>query len=102
MIKKFSLPDYYFKGPLIVKILDYKMVHKNYFYDDRVIDSVYGANPTWIWTGGRDLSLIMDKEKSILSIINEFNEYPKVKLRHVLSNLFINKEILLDYYKNLI
>lgn len=98
MIKKFSLPDYYGKYRYILKILEYKETHPNLFYLDREIDNCYGAHPDILWTGGRNVE--HDQNISMSDILDGYNKYPKVELRHVCTNLFITPEIANDYKTN--
>ena len=100
MIKKFSLPDYYGKGNLILNIVQYRKAHPTWFYEDRIIDSCYGSHPNILWTGGRSLRIVNIPEIPMKTILANFNHFPEISLRHVCTNLFITEELTLDYKSN--
>ena len=98
MIKKFSLPGYYRKFPYITKFLKYYYTHKDQFYDDRIIESVYGSHFDIVWNGGREL-VIYKNYIPMIDILKEFDPYP-VELWHVCTNCLITPEVCLDYRSN--
>lgn len=100
MIKKFSLPDYYVKGPYLVAIALYKEQHPEEFFPDRIIDNCYGAHPMLLWTGGRLIALRGEPERPMEAILENFNQCEGVKLRHICTNSLITEELCLDYKSN--
>lgn len=98
MIKRFSLPDYYGKIEYIINFIKFRQEHQEYFYNDRIIDSCYGAHPDILWAGGRRVGY--DHSMSMQQVLEEYSAFPEVELRHVCTNYFINQEIAHDYKTN--
>lgn len=98
MIKKFSIPGYYRHFYTLDPFLRYYYDHRDKFYPDREIHSVYDAHDEILWNGGRE-SLKDQKQISMYEIMDAMNKYP-VELWHVCSNCLITKEIANDYRTN--
>lgn len=99
MIKKFSLPGFIEKHDLVMLFLNYYREHKEYFYEDRIIDSFYGADPRLIWRGGRDIP-VQKNQPTMQEIIDNFSQFNRIKLRHVFTNCLITEQICNDYLCN--
>lgn len=91
MIKKFSIPGYYRKFPYIKSFLEYYYSHKDYFYSDRIIESVYDAHFDILWNGGRE-TVINTPYIPMINILKEFNHFP-VELWHVCTNCLVDDEV---------
>ena len=100
MIKKFSLPNYYAYGNNVLHLAKYRKSHPQYFYQDRIIDSVYDAHPSVLWTGGRNTKVENMAEIPMSEIIKKFDDFPAISLRHVFTNSLITPELTLDYRCN--
>lgn len=98
MIKKFSIPGYYRKFPYIKSFLEYYYSHKDYFYSDRIIESVYDAHFDILWNGGRETVMNMFYIPMI-DILEAFDHFP-VELWHVCTNCLVDDEVCQDYRSN--
>lgn len=98
MIKRFSLPGYYKKYPYIVDFLNYYYEHRNQFYEDRLIESVYDAHFDILWNGGREIDL-NQQYIPMIYILRDFEQFP-LELWHVCTNCLIDDEVCMDYRSN--
>lgn len=57
MIKKFSLPGFYMLNRYLYEFLVYYEKHRDFFYEDRIIDSIYDCHPSVLWAGGREFRI---------------------------------------------
>ena len=100
MIKKFSLPGFYHTFDIIVSFLKYRQEHIEYFYEDRIIESIYDVPPDTIWGGGREPQPPM-RQINMDTINNTFTkDFPSIELRYVFTNTLITPEIIQDYKSN--
>ena len=99
--KLISIPGWFeFFGPLM-DFLEYYYANPQFFYQDRQIDSIYDSyyNPLpLIWSGGRtpritNLDLTMDV------ILEQFNNFPSIKLRHTFTNCLLDNDILINDFR---
>lgn len=103
-MKKFSIGGWYEKFDQLFSFLNYYYSHREYFYPDREIDSLYdtycyGGIPL-VWAGGRLPSInSINLNKTMNIILNEIDNYPNIKLRHVFTNCLLNDEALLTDYR---
>ena len=86
----FSLPGYHSHYRLNIGLLKIMKDHKEKFYEDIVIDSVYDCFPNCIWNGGRILFGNLIKPEEILNIIQEYNKF-KVSIRHTFTNELLDE-----------
>lgn len=95
---KLSLPGFYANFKYIQMFLNYYNEHLEYFYEDRIIDSFYDADPSLLWRGGRTPRI--DEFVPMNIILDEFNKYPSIKLRHVFTNCLLTDQLINDYTCN--
>lgn len=96
----FSIPDFYYSYNLNIMLLDLMQQEPEKFYDDVVIDSVYGSFPGCIWNSGRAACGWASIE-NILATVLEFNKR-NISVRYTFTNSEIKGRHLLDYYCNTI
>lgn len=101
MIKYFSLPDYWNHFFYIQALVDYRKLHPDYFYSDRIFNSAYGLPPGAIWNGGRVPANRIPSLKQE-DVYKYFNQLPDFHLRHTCTNLVLTEEMLKDPASNLI
>ncbi len=90
---KFSIPDYYGFYGLNLFLIDLMKEQPDKFYDDIVIDSVYGSFPC-IWNGGRYYPGGTSFE-NIKATIEPFNERG-ISIRHTFTNCLLEEKHLND------
>ena len=79
MIKKFSLPGFYHTFDIIVSFLKYRQEHIEYFYEDRIIESIYEIVSLLIHSKQKGIfsnSLILIS--SIIKTIYKSNNYEQM------------------------
>jgi hypothetical protein len=89
----FSLPDYYGFFNLNLALLDIMESQREKFYDDIVVDSIYGSFPC-IWNGGR----FYEGGTSFGNIIATTTPFTErgISLRHTFTNCLLTEEHLKD------
>ena len=89
----FSLPDYYGFFNLNLTLLNLMENQREKFYDDIIIDSIYGSFPC-IWNGGR----FYEGSTSFRNIIATTTPFTErgISLRHTFTNCLLTKEHLQD------
>lgn len=95
----FSIPDFYFNFNLNIALLDLIEKEKYKFYNDIIIDSVYGSFPC-IWNGGRYINGTTSFD-NILNTIKPFNDRG-VSIRYTFTNSLITEQHLNDTLGNTI
>lgn len=95
---KLSLPGFYVHFKFVKMFLAFYNEHPEYFYKDRIIDSFYDADPNVLWRGGRTPRI--NEYISMDEILNEFNQYPNIKLRHTFTNCMLTEQLINDYFCN--
>ena len=95
---KFSLPGFFENYPTLIQFYDYYKQHPDHFYDDRIIDSFYGADESLIWRGGRNI--IAPYRNNLDKLFESRKDFPNVKIRHTFTNCLITEQILNDYLCN--
>ena len=100
MVKYFSLPCFYQNFYAIQLLMNYMKKYPDYFYQDRVIDSFYDADPSLAWRGGRSKTYMFTKPPKMESILDYFNKYPNIKLRHVFTNCLLDEELIHNEHCN--
>lgn len=94
----FSIPDFYYLYDLNMMLLDLMSKEPGKFYDDIVIDSIYGAFPGCIWNSGRAACGWASIE-NIISTVAAFNK-KNISVRYTFTNSQITGRHLLDYHCN--
>lgn len=89
----FSCPDYYGFFNLNLKLLDLFQEERVKFYDDVIIDSIYGSFPC-IWNGGR----FYEGGTSFGNIVATITPFIErgISLRHTFTNCLLTEEHLND------
>jgi len=95
---KLSLPGFYAQFKYVQTFLEYYKENPKFFYTDRIIDSFYDAEPSLLWRGGR--SPMIEQYVPMPEILDEFNKYPEIKLRHVFTNCLLTEQLVNDYTCN--
>ena len=99
IVKKFSIPGFFSKFTIIQSFIDYYYNHRDLFIEDRCIDSCYDSYGTLLWRGGR-IPHIENPNLNMLDILDFFNQYPSIELRHVFSNCLLDENMTHDYFCN--
>lgn len=94
----FSIPDFYYLYDLNMMLLDLMSKEPGKFYDDIVIDSIYGAFPGCIWNSGRAACGWASIE-NIVGTVAAFNK-KNISVRYTFTNSQITGRHLLDYHCN--
>lgn len=94
---KFSLPSFYNKFKIVSSFLDYYYKHREQFYEDRQIDSLYDTVSGLLWGGGRYTPV---EDINLHTLLDEYNKHPEIKLRHVFTNCLLNQLTVNDYKCN--
>lgn len=94
MIKYFSLPGYYQKYDILILFLTYYNNNEQFFYSDRIIDSLYDCPPNLIWNGGRNTSADLGIE--LESLFNFYRQFETIHLRHTFTNCLLTPELTKD------
>lgn len=96
----FSIPDFYFRYDLNMSLLQLMKQEPEKFYEDVVIDSIYGSFPGCIWNSGRSACGWASIE-NIVNTVAAFNQLG-ISVRYTFTNSEIKGRHLLDYYCNTI
>ena len=99
MIKYFSLPGWYCHNQYILDIIKYWTEHREEFFEDRVIGSVFDYYPNLIWGGGRYVTKI-NYELPMENVLAEYNKFPDISIRHVFTNLLLDEDMVRDHRCN--
>ena len=94
MNKYFSLPGYYQKYSILSLFLSYYNSHKQFFYSDRIIDSLYDCPPNLIWNGGRNTA--KNNNIPLKDIFNFYRQFKDLHLRHTFTNCLLTPEMVED------
>lgn len=96
---KFSLPGFHEFEKLNMWIIDKYKNDRMVFFDDVIIDNIYGSVPNVLWNGGRNGPI---ERMSIESIRNLFEKYKKrnICLRVTFTNCMLEQTHLSDTYAN--
>lgn len=78
--------------------LQYYFDHRQYFYSDRIIDSLYDCPPDIIWNGGRNVYII--QQAPIEQIIQSYRKFSDIHLRHTFTNCKLNSIMIKNYKCN--
>lgn len=95
---KFYLPDFTRKLNINLAFVHFKNNHRDLFYDDTKIASLYGSFPNALWNGGR--CEFGDMEFSKCQDIVEHVNSLGIAIRYTFTNNLIKKEHLSDEYCN--
>lgn len=95
---KLSLPGLFDNYHILINFLQFYNENPSYFYDDRIIDSFYGADESQIWRGGR--GIITPYKYNIEELIPQIEKYTNAKIRYTFTNCLITEEIANDYLCN--
>lgn len=98
MIKKISLPGYYAYFKYMIDFLDYYHKNREFFYPDRIIDSLYDAPVDLVWTGGR--KILYNNNYNMQAVLDAYNNFPEIKLRHIFTNCLLDQKLVNDYKCN--
>ena len=71
----------------------------DFFYDDVILDNVYGSVPNVIWNGGRNHPVSNWKREQIINLF-EYYKNKRIKLRFTFTNMLLKNEHLYDEYAN--
>lgn len=96
---KFSIAGYYSQHKVNIPFLFIYNNHPTWFYDDRIIDSVYGSLPGLPWNGGRLLGIVdgyYPMREEIYDLRDAYYNL-NVSLRHTFTNTQLPEEALNDY-----
>ena len=99
-MKYFSVPGYFEFFNQIRLVTEYRELHPDYFYSDRIIDSSYDFLPGLIWNGGRIQPFHTFDERKLIAVQSYYHDSP-IKMRHVCTNQLLTPELLLDWQSNL-
>lgn len=97
----FSIPDSLVVRPLNKIFLEAYSTHKEWFYDDFIIETAYGVPANCIWNGSR----LMDKEplyrpKEFKEKVVDFYRSYGIAYRLIFTNYMLKPEHLFDTYAN--
>lgn len=95
MIKYFSLPDYWNHFFEIQALFQYRNLHPEYFYSDRIFNSSYGLPPDLIWNGGRVMPQV-DRTLSRDMVFDYYKSLPDFHLRHTCTNIVLDEQLVQD------
>lgn len=95
----FSLPGIMEFQKMNTWFLELYKNQRELFYQDAVIDNIYGSFPNAIWNGGRNLPNYSLSYTEMKEIIETYAAYG-VKVRFTFTNLLIKEEHLKDPYCN--
>lgn len=95
----FSLPGLLEFQKMNLWLLNLYKEHREVFYADVVIDSIYGSFPNVIWNGGRNLPYKYLTGSEMESVFEDYGKY-NVKLRFTFTNLLLEPKHLEDSYSN--
>ena len=99
----FSIPGFYEHYDLNKKLLELMQSHKDIFYNNIKINSIFGVFPFWILDGGRPHLINSHASKEdIIRILNTFNNDFNISLRLVCTNSLIKSENLKNRFVNLV
>lgn len=95
----FSLPGFHEFRKLNLWIIDRYEENREIFFDDVIIDNVYGSVPNVIWNGGRNGPLDRMDLKDVQKL---FEEYARrnIRLRITFTNCMLQHNHLDDEYAN--
>ena len=93
----FSIPDFWGKHDLNILLMSLYRNQREKFYDDIIIDSIYGNFPC-IWNGGRYIRG-NPAGLEMYNIIKEFNEFG-LSIRFTCTNTLIKEQQLYDTIGN--
>lgn len=98
--KKISVSGWFTNHNYLIDFLNYYYSNPQYFYSDRTIDNVYDyyySNLPLVWCGGRvpDMSTNFNMDY----ILDRFEEFPNIKLRHVFTNCLLDDDSLINDYR---
>lgn len=96
----FSIPDFYNLYNLNSIILSYMKAEPDKFYDDVVVDSIYGSFPGCIWNSGRAACGWASIENMVQTVASINNA--GISVRYTFTNSEIKGRHLFDYYCNTI
>lgn len=94
----FSIPDFFFLYDLNMMLIQLKQQEPTKFYEDVVIDSVYGSFPNCIWNSGRGAYGWANIE-NIIATVQAFNKLG-ISVRYTFTNSEITGRHLMDYQCN--
>lgn len=99
---EFNLPGLYELKDLNFFFLSLYEKHREYFYDDIIISSIFGNFPYCIWDGGRVFTSYKQSTKEeIKDILDTYQSY-QVKPRFIFTNTIITEKDLDDRFCNLV
>lgn len=95
-----SLPGWFSNYKYLTEFLDYYYANPQFFYQDRIIDSVYDyyyRDLPLLWAGGRippnNVNLSMEE------ILRKFSDFPSIKIRHVFTNCLLDHDYLINDFR---
>lgn len=96
---KFSIAGYYRHYKSNIALLTIYRTHRNWFYDNIEIDSVYGCLPGMLWSGCRIIPINADCNPYNNEIYRMRDEYYSlgITLRHTFQNCALTPEMFQDY-----
>lgn len=96
----FSIPDFYYNFNINSALLRLMDERPEMFYDNIVVDSVYGCFPSAVWNGGRTIFGAPDA-KNVENTLAFFNERG-VSCRYTFTNCLLEEKHLKDTWCNLL
>lgn len=99
-IKKISIAGWFAHHEEIIDFLNYYYDHPEFFFQDRIIDSIYDCyygNLPLVWCGGRVPN--NDVRFNMNYVLKNFNMFPNIKLRHNFTNKLLNDDALINDYR---
>lgn len=100
--KKMSIPGWFSNYSYLIDFLDYYYSNPQFFYQDREIDSTYDfyyCNLPLLWCGGRIPPSAADPNINMEKILEKFNDFPSIKLRHVFTNCLLDHDYLINDFR---
>lgn len=104
MKKHFALPGFWENRQILIPLLSLYKQNPFFFYDDIIIEAVFGNFTHVIWDGGRPFNRtqFFSNLEDIEIIQNIYNNILNISIRFVCSNLFIQQQDCYDKFGNLI
>lgn len=99
---KYSIPGFYELSDLNIKLLKLIKNKPQYFYDNFLIEAVYGTPQFCIWDGGRIFNQAKQSSKEqIEQLIYTYNNIFNIPIRYVFTNNQLKEKHYHDHFGNL-
>lgn len=96
---EYSIPGFWDKFSLNIKLLQLMEFYPNFFYEDIKITSIHDSFPGCIWNGGRSISFTQLSLSQIKNILLPFFQ-KGISIRYTFTNSQIEEKHLQDKYCN--